>query len=232
MKRFALIFALGIALLLGAGVLADSIAISGDTEEFVKNIASKKGVPEEDITQIKQIDFNDLPEEVNLQNIDNTSLAMYEIQIEGDRPIYVITASEKEFKRELQNFAGKMLLNLGLPGEIRESTFLQSSAGVEGSENKGYVMIRDGSITGISTSLEVEFPANGEAEIIIYKNGEVVGFRNTFDLSSAEIKSDYDTVGEGIINFNKGDTISVKVVMPNGVTLKDINTLLEITARE
>ena len=94
-------------------------------------------------------------------------------------------------------------------------------------------MIRSGSITGISSSLEVEEEAPGKiAEVVIYKNAEVVGFRNTFDLSETGALSGYNTVDEGIINFNKGDIISVKLIIPEGVKLKDINTLIEITVKE
>jgi len=199
----------------------------------VKNIAEKRGVSEDEITAVKQVDFNDLPEEVNIQNIDNTTLAMYQIEINGESPVYVITASETEFKKELQNFAGRMLLNLGLSGEVVNSEFLKSAAGVSGAEDRGYVMIRSGSITGISSSLEVEEEAPGKiAEVVIYKNAEVVGFRNTFDLSETGALSGYNTVDEGIINFNKGDIISVKLIIPEGVKLKDINTLIEITVKE
>ncbi|PJE81302.1 hypothetical protein COU58_03215 [Candidatus Pacearchaeota archaeon CG10_big_fil_rev_8_21_14_0_10_32_42] len=180
---------------------------------------------------IKEVDFNNLPEEIKIQNIDDTAIAMYEIDVEGEAPVYVITASELEIKTQLQNLMGKMLLNLGISGEISESTFLNSASGVMGAENKGYVMLRDGDITGISTNLEVKIPGEGEIEIVVYKNGEVVGFRNTFDLNEVGIKSDYDTVGDGTINFNKGDIISVKVVIPEGIILKDVNTLLEITAK-
>ncbi|MCR4327529.1 MAG: hypothetical protein NUV46_03030 [Nanoarchaeota archaeon] len=232
MKRFSVVFALGVILLLGTGVLAESFSISDNTEKFVKKIASNRGVAEESITSITQVDLNDLPEEVNIQNIDDTAIAMYQIEVEGEKPVYVITASEMEIKKQVENLLGKMLLNFGTPGEVSESTFLSSSAGVKGSENKGYAMIRSGSITGISTNLEVLNSGIGEAEVIIFKNGEVVGFRNTFDLSENGIKSDYDTVGENIVNFNKGDIISVKVVLPSGVFIKDVNTLLEITAKE
>jgi len=231
MKRFSVLFALGTIILLGAGVLAESAAVSEDTEQFVKNIISKKGILQEKVKDIKEVDFNNLPEEIKIQNIDDTAIAMYEIDVEGEAPVYVITASELEIKTQLQNLMGKMLLNLGISGEISESTFLNSASGVMGAENKGYVMLRDGDITGISTNLEVKIPGEGEIEIVVYKNGEVVGFRNTFDLNEVGIKSDYDTVGDGTINFNKGDIISVKVVIPEGIILKDVNTLLEITAK-
>lgn len=236
MKRFSIVLALAIVILLVGGVVAENSSIgttvTGDTEQFIKNIAQKKGIPENDIQGVKQVDFNNLPEQVNLKNIDNTTLAMYQIDVNNASPVYVITASQTEFKKELQNFAGKMLLNLGLAGEVSSSEFLQSAAGVSGREDKGYVMIRDGSITGVSTSLEVENSSPGKtAQILIYKNGQAVGFRNTFDLSGTGALSNYNTVGDGIVNFNKGDIISVKVIISDGVKVKDINTLLEITSR-
>ena len=236
MKRFSIVLALAIVILLVGGVVAENSSIgatvTGDTEQFVKSVAQKKGIPESEIQGVKQIDFNSLPDEVNIKNIDNTTLAMYQIDVNNASPVYVITASQTEFKKELQNFVGKVLLNLGLAGEVSSSQFLQSAAGVSGAEDKGYVMIRDGSITGISTSLEVENSSPGNvAQIVIYKNGQVIGFRNTFDLSETGALSNYNTVGEGIINFNKGDIISVKAIVPDGVKLKDINTLLEITNR-
>jgi hypothetical protein len=230
-----LFFAVGVVLLLGAGVFAQtsSIDVTGDVEQFVKDVASRKGIAEDKIISVSQVDFNDLPEEVNIQNIDDNALAMYRLGIEEGAPVYVITASQTEFKKQLQNFVGKMLLNLGLSGEITNSEFLASASGVQGSEEKGYVMIRDGSVTGMSTSLEsLSSIDSAIAEVVIYKNGEPLGFRNAFDLSETGYKSDYDVVDDKIVNFNKGDIISVRVNVPQGAILKDINTLLEITGRE
>ncbi len=247
MKRFSVILAFAIVILLAVGVLAEtssivpssnstnisSTAISGEVAQFVKNIAGNRGIPQNQITGVRQVDFNNLPSEVNITNIDNTTLAMYQVNVNGSKPIYVITASQVEFKKELQNFVGKMLLNLGLPGEITNSTFLMSAAGVQGSYDQGYVMIRDGSITGISTSLDNENQMSGQiAQIVIYKNGQPIGFRNTFDLGETGSMSDYNTVGDGTINFNKGDVISVRAILPDGAKVYNINTLLEINEKE
>lgn len=232
MKRFSIVFALAVVLILGTSVLAETLSISENTQEFVKDVASKKGISESSIQDIQKVDFEDLPEEINIQNIDETAISMYKISVEGEEPVYVITASDEEIKTQVQALSGKMLLNLGLSGEVSGETFLASSAGVIGSKEKGYVMMRDGSVTGISTSLETTTSSNGEAEIIIIINGEAVGLRNTFDLSKTGIKSDYDLSGQGNVKFHKGDIVSVKVILPNGAVVEDINTLLEVTGNE
>ncbi len=231
MKRFSIVFTFAIVLLLGASVFAQTNSITDNTEEFVKNVAIKKGISEDKIESVEKVDMNDLPEEVNLGNIDETNLQMYKIAISEEKPIYVITASDEKFKKELQKFANKMLLNFGFAGEIESSTFLMSPTGVQGSYEKGYVMIRDGSITGLSTNLETEEDLEGEvAEIIIYKNGKVTGFRNTINLDEKGSKVDYDTMDEGTLNFEKGDIISSKILLSSGAKVRDVNTLLEITA--
>lgn len=237
MKRFSVVFAFVLVILLGTSVLAQSISatnVTGNTANFVKNIASNRGIPPSDIKDVKQVDLNNLPSEVNIKNIDNTSIAMYQVNLNNStKPIYVITASQNEFKKAVQNFTSRMLLNLGLSGTVDHSEFLMSAAGVQGSTNQGYVMLRSGSITGLSTSLNVEKTLAGKtAQIVIYKNGQLVGFRNTFDLGKTGPQSDYNTLGEGIINFNKGDVISIEVLLPEGAQVKDINTLLELTNKE
>ena len=66
----------------------------------------------------------------------------------------------------------KMLLTFGLDEQSSESIFLETSTGVKTDVQKGYVMMRAWSITGISTDLEVlENNGYSEVEIIIYKNG-------------------------------------------------------------
>ncbi len=232
MKRFSVIFALVIVLLLGTSVLAQTSSVSKDTESFVKGVLKERGIKQDQIKNVEKINMKKLPKEVNLQNIDDTNLAMYKINMGLKKPVYVITVSEDEFKKEIKKFANKALLNFGFRGELDNSSFLNSATGVPSSYNKGYVMIRDGSITGISTSLEVEKSLKGGiAEIVIYKNGEMVGFRNTLNLENNKAETDYDTVDEGTINFEKGDIISAKVIISEGGKIKDINTLLEIVTK-
>jgi len=235
MKRFSIVIVFAIVVLLVGSVVAQNIPLSKDTTDFVKNIAVKKGVSQNSIKNVEKVDFNKLPKEINIKNIDENNLAMYKVNVEdanstnGTRPVYVITASETAFKKQIKNFANKMLLNFGMPGNIENSSFLLSGAGVQGSYEKGYVMVRSGSITGISTSLDVKNPSEkGIAEIILYKNGVAVGFRNTLETNSIGPKVDYDSVKENTINFEKGDVISAKVLLSNGTQVEDVNTLLEI----
>ncbi len=236
MKRFPIVLIFAIVILLVSSVVAETLPASKDVTDFVKNVAVGKGISEGSIKGVEQVDMNNLPQEINIKNIDNNSLAMYKIDVQDSnstnqtRPIYIITASENAFKKEIQNFANKMLLNFGMPGSVQNSSFLLSGAGVQGSYEKGYVMIRDGSVTGLSTSLDVLNPTqNGIAEVILYKNGQAVGFRNTLELDKAGPKVDYDSMNENTINFEKGDVLSAKVLLTDGSEVEDVNTLLEIS---
>jgi hypothetical protein len=121
-----------------------------------------------------------------------------------------------------------MLLNFGLKGEVNGSAFLNTANGVEGNLEKGYVMIRDGSITGLSTNLEV-LSGEGSIEIMIYVNGQPIGFRNTIYADSPGVKTDYDTQSFGVVNFKKGDVISAYVKTDGDIAFKDVINLIEIS---
>jgi len=126
-----------------------------------------------------------------------------------------------------------MILNFGHDGEVGESLFLETATGVQTSEEKGYVMMRSGSITGLSTNLEViETTELGEVEIIIYKNSEPVGFRNGVLGNSTGIMKDYDTVSIDTIAFEPGDVISVYTEVSENVIIKDVITIMEINIFE
>ena len=102
--------------------------------------------------------------------------------------------------------------------------------GIHSNTEKGYVMIREGSITGISTNMEITKPSDDEeVEIVIYKNGKEVGFRNILDASSSGTKIDYDAQSKGIVNFKAGDIISAYLNSKNNTSLADITTTIEIT---
>ncbi|NCN86206.1 hypothetical protein GW932_00060 [archaeon] len=228
MKKVIGLFVI-VFLVLGVTVFAEELSLDKKVEDFVKDVATTKGVDKEKITGVKQVDFNDLPKEVNIQNIDETNLALYEINVLDEKPVYVVTASSQLFTETIKKYAQRMLLTFGLSGEISNSVYMKTAAGVITDLEKGYVMTRDGTITGISTNIEITERLNSNPiEIIIYKDGEEVGFRNSFNSDKTGIYSDYDTVSSGTIKFNKGDLISIKVNVPAGTKVKDITTLLEI----
>ncbi|GAI98327.1 unnamed protein product, partial [marine sediment metagenome] len=93
LKGITVIILVGV--LLGAsGVFAESFDLSDDVTEIIEDFVEQKGIEEENITSIEKVDFNDLPDAINIENIDDTNLAIYEIDYEGsERPVYVITVS-------------------------------------------------------------------------------------------------------------------------------------------
>lgn len=213
-------------LLMVSGVFA-STEISQEVKNFVDQIAEKKGIPQEKIKNIKEVDFKELPDQINLENIDETNIEVYEIQVEDQASVFAITAGD--IKPAITQTKGTNILNFGFSGEMTESGFLKTATGVESSLDNGYVMIRDGSITGMSTSLEVlKGDSSKQIEIIIYKNGEEIGFGNTIEASSG-VKKDFDTQSKGTVSFEAGDTISV-YAKARGVVWKDVITMIETTS--
>jgi hypothetical protein len=228
MKKKLFIFGVLAIFLLFATVIAENASIEKDTKDFVKEIARGKGIDSSKIKNVEKVNLKELPNEVKFENIDETTIEMYKVNVDSEKPVYVITASETKIQAAIKKFSRKMLINFGESEVTSNSQFLKSSVGVVGDLDKGYVMIRDGSVTGLSTSLEA-ISGEGNAEIIIYINGKEIGFRNTIFIDSSESYTDYDTISEGTIYFNKGDIISLYIKLDEGLNIKDINTLLEIS---
>ncbi len=219
--------------LLAGGVLAENLAVTEDVESFVKGIVEEKGIVQGDIESVEKIDFDNLPEEINLENIDETNLAIYEVNYGEEKPVFILTVSDAKFKKTLKEIANKMILNFGYNEEFSDSLFLETATGVQTSSEKGYVMMRSGSITGLSTNLEVlEVKDSGEVEIIIYKNQEPVGFRNGFVVDTIGINKDYDIISKDTLTFEAGDVISVYAHVNGDVVAKDIITMMEINVLE
>jgi hypothetical protein len=229
MKKPIALFFIAV-ILFSLTVFAQDASLDNKADSFVKTIAVQKGINEEDISDITELELGSLPEEITLQNIDETNLALYSINVSGEsEPVYIITASSEFYKETAKAFSNSMLLSFGLSGEISDDSFLKTSAGVETSEEKGYVMTRDGTISGLSTNLEI---VSGESiepiDVIIYINSEAVGFRNTFIAEEIGIYADYDAISSGTISFEKGDVISLKVKVPEGIIIEDVISLIDI----
>ena len=220
---------LAIVIVLGATAFAQTLSPDKSVDGLVKDVAHSRGINESDITGVNQVNFSDLPQEVNIKNIDKTNLAMYQVNVKGQKPVYVITASSQLFQNTIKQYAQRMLLTFGWSTSLSSPNFLNTAAGVSTDTNRGYVMPRDGAITGLTTNLNiVTRKTNDPIEVIIYKDGKEVGFRNEFHTNETGVQSDYDTMSGDILNFNKGDILSVKVIVPEGTTVKDITTLLEV----
>ena len=213
-----------IVMLLTVGVLGDTKNVKEEIKDFVEG----KGIIVED-KDIVEVNFSDLPDAVDIEKIENTSVVIYKVNY-SDKSLFVVTSGEKfQAEAPLPVCDTRLLLYFGI-SEKMNAGFLNMASGTKGSMEKGYVMIRDGSVTGISTNLEIIKSAeNEEVEIIIYKNGEEVGFRNVLSADSSGVKIDYDTQSKGIVKFKAGDVISVYLNSGNGVSLADVTTAIEIT---
>ena len=216
--------------------ISNSKSIGDEVKNYIGKFVEKRGIKPERIKNIELIDFNDLPKEVNIENVDDTNLAIYEIDYdEGngeDKKVFMVTYSVEELRVQGDLIIAhdkRQFLNFGFGGEMIDSGFLETATGVEGSLDSGYVMMREGSITGLSTSLEVVSEDEGQIEIIVYKNGEKIGFGNSIAADSLGVEKDYDVQSNDVVAFEPGDMISVYVNAPEGIVWKDVITMVEIT---
>jgi len=237
MRKLIWILAIALVSLLALAVLVESSDLSSSFEDFITNIAEQQGINITNITNITQVDFNNLPDEVNLQNIDQTSLGLFQVDLGTGAPVYVLTMSDSVYT-QTQNVISDIDLkrsyfNFGYSGKMNNVGFLQTTTGVESSLEKGYVMMRSGSITGVSTNLEItKNKKNTQLDIIIYKNGIPVGFGNTLISSTKGVKTDYDIQSEGILTFEAGDVLSVYVNSTAKIDWADVITSIEITTSD
>lgn len=207
------------------------------TKKYVEEFAAKRKVDPEKINNVSEVDFEALPKEVNIENVQDTNLAIYEVNYnesklgtETEKKLFVITYSTEKVAKQGDIIVAqdkRQFLDFGFAGESQTSSYLKTSAGVETSAEKGYVMVREGSITAVSTNIEL-ISGIGEVEIIVYKNGEPISFGNTIEVDSFGVKKDHDVQSKGSVNFEAGDVISVYVSSGN-VAWKDAITMVEIT---
>jgi len=234
MKKIFVCLAVGLVLLTISGVFAET---SVDGIEKIKEKMKEKGVEDEEINNITQVDYNDLPPEIEIDDIEETELAIYKVDKKDDKPFFVITPCEKFQESSKEPTYYRTFLNFGYSGTMSGSGFLETATGVETDLEKGYVMMRDGSITAISTNLEVFEEASGSLEITVYVNGERVGFGNLVDMGSSGVKRDYAVQSFDVVNFEAGDIISVALMSSDGSSESasswgDVTTLVEITTED
>jgi hypothetical protein len=215
--------ALGIILFLAVGVVATASTIP----QAVEDVVTEKGLNTADIQSVESVDYSDLPDQIEIENIDKTNLEIYEVSLQ-DEKMFVLTFGGEKIQASNEQ---RQFLSFGFSGEMSDG-FLQSAGGVVMSADRGYVMMREGSITGISTNLDVTNSVDGKrVELIIYKNGKAINFGNEVSASSNGAQKDYDIQSSGVVTFDAGDTISVYAESSDGVLIKDVITMIEITTK-
>ncbi len=249
MKKILSILVIAIFVIASAGVFAGNNKENGVgnkfianlNEHYVQNFVNQSGISSEDITNIETVDFNNFPSGINIQEMNSQNLAIYQINYTDSnnemKSIFVLSYSSSKLnppEEVIVETNDKQFLNFGYEGIKNNSVFLKTSTGVQTGSKKGYVMVRSGSITGISTNLEVLNNASENIGITIYKNGNEIGFRNEINTDFVGSKKDYDVQSIGNLEFEAGDLISVYLITDakSGVVWKDVITLVEITTTD
>ena len=251
MKKKILVFIfLSVILLFGifaaaeevSPAISDAVAKAGENlgpevSGFVQDFVSKRDINPEKINSIERVDFNALPKEVNIENVGDNNLAIYQVDYNGTKgsdKVFVVAYSVEKLSAQGDIILAqdkRLFLNFGHSGAMGGSNFLDTAAGVKTNLEKGYIMPRDGSITAISTNLEILKSNSGSVEVIIYINGERVNFGNTIDAGVAGVKNDYDVQSGDTVAFHAGDVISVYINSEGDVSWGDVTTLVEITTK-
>ena len=130
---------------------ASVVATASNVPDAVKDVVKEKGLDESEINSVNSVNYSSLPKEIDIENIDKTNLEIYEVGVAKEKLFVLTFGGEQEEKPVLNE--QRQFLSFGYSGEIAEG-FLQSASGVTMGQDRGYVMMRDGSITGISTNLE------------------------------------------------------------------------------
>ncbi len=239
--RYVLFGIIFIVLLVGVIAADDAIAskisnLPNETEKFIRGfVQENNNIAAKDINSIDKVDLANPPEEVKIGKVDkDTGVAIYQMNYTDgvqDKKLYVVTYSTGQFKAplELRPVNAIEYLDFGMAELRNDSTYLETATGVKTSSDRGYVMIDSGSITGISTSLEiVNADVNGKIEITIYKNGENTGLTNIIDTSSKGAVKDFDKQSKGIVTFEAGDVISVHLSVGGDVEYKQVINLVKV----
>jgi len=256
MKKIFLIPVLGMIFLVVVGVLLVSAGeidvpqevkevvdrfiggnVSESVEGFVGEFVEKRGIGSDEITGIRQIDFDKLPEDINIEGVGDHNLAIYEIDYfdestNQEEQVFVISYAVDKLVSQGDIIIAsdkRNFLNFGTSDTMTGSGFLETATGVETSHAKGYLMMRSGSITALSTNLEIIQSNPGSIEIVIYKNGKPINFGNTLAGGSLGVGKDYDVQSKGVVRFEPGDVISAYVRADSGLAWRDVITLIEIT---
>jgi hypothetical protein len=259
MKKIFLIPVLGMIFLIVAGVFVASVGeldvsqevkevverftggnVSASVEGFVGEFVEKRGIESSEITDIKQVDFETLPKEVNIEGVGDHNLAIYEIdyldeETNKEEQVFIISYAVEKLKAQGDIIIAsdkRNFLNFGTSETMSSSGFLETATGVETSHAKGYLMMRSGSITALSTNLEIIQSNPGAIEIIVYKNGQPISFGNTLSGDSLGVEKDYDVQSKDVVRFEPGDVISAYVRADSGLAWRDVITLIEITTED
>ena len=95
-------------------------------KEVVERIIENQGINKDNVKSVEKVDFDKLPSQVDLKNIDTTNLEVYEVDYGGESPVFVITASDQLLEAQASDTIYKrMLLTYGIKGEVSRFNFFK-----------------------------------------------------------------------------------------------------------
>ncbi len=209
-----------------------AIEVSKDTFDYLKDFLEKGGVRKEMVRKVKELDKSSLPDNAKIEKIDDSKVGIYDVEYDDDKTgnrssVFVVTYSTTEFEQVEESVKIVNYLNYGFAGDSNESSYLKTSNGVLSGSDKGYVMMRGGSVTGISTNIDLD--GDGKVSIKVYKNGEDTEFGNLISVSDKK-KVDYDLQSEDVVTFEPGDVVSVYIEVKGDVVWGEVITMVETTS--
>ncbi|HRZ85232.1 MAG TPA: hypothetical protein P5277_00450 [Candidatus Paceibacterota bacterium] len=232
--RKEVILGLLIIIIITAGAFAETISseISEEISNYVTSFVEKEGIYENQITGINEVNTESLPKEIEINQIEKNNIGIYEVNFTENnetKNLFIVTYSTNNLDQTSKYIIKNMnIWTFGYPSESSSSDFLYTSAGVKSSETIGYVMMRPGSITGMSTSIET-MGGTGSLSIKLYINGKETGFNN--DISPLDTKKiDYDIQSEEVISYEAGDIISIYIENSGSVNWKNAVVSIETTS--
>lgn len=222
-----------------AGVIAensdviDMNNVANETKVYIEKFLKQEAIEPNEINAIQKIDLGNPPDDVKIKNVDDAAIDIYQVnytQGTEDKKIYVVSYATTNFIPPAETLGLPPLeyLHFGENALSNGTIYLKTAAGVRSSAEQGYVMIDSGSITGLSTNLNIVNSGEGNVHVIIYKNGESTGLRNTFDASKSGIEKDYDSQSPDVVIFVPGDIISVVVEAPESISWDDVITMVKV----
>lgn len=239
--KYILVF--GIVLFLIIGVIAQETSViqtvsdlSNETQQYIKDFVAKENIKEDQINSITQVDLNNPPKEIKIDKIDEkTNVGVYEVnytdEADKQKKMFMVTYASLTAVAppEISSGTSVTYLNFGETDLTRGSQYLKTATGVRSSEEKGYVMMDSGSITGLSINVEVvSFSSEGKIDVVVLKNGKEVGIRNSIDVSSVGVKKDYDIQSKDMIKFEAGDVVSVYLQSDGNIQWRNAINLVKL----
>ena len=131
-KVFALYFAIFAIVFIASGVVAESVGLSSSAQKVVEDILSNKGINPDDVESVEEVTFDNLPSQIDVENIDDTNLVVYEVKPLEGNSFFVVTASDRNIKQQ-KAVAGiaRYVMDFGYNGAMAGDGFLRTAVGVE-----------------------------------------------------------------------------------------------------